>query len=66
MQPKRRGCGRRPGKGVAEVDLGLPVKQCVEWALGRGLGGLLVNHTGSAHCKRPMAKKREYCFELSI
>ena len=37
MQPKRRGCGRRPGKGVAEVDLGLPVKQCVEWALGRDL-----------------------------
>ena len=29
-------------EGVAEVDLGLPVKQCVEWALGRGLGGTLV------------------------
>ena len=42
MQPRRRGCGRRPGKGVAEMDLGLPVKQYVEWALGRGLGGLLV------------------------
>ena len=22
-------------EGVTEVDLGLPVKQCVEWALGR-------------------------------
>ena len=28
--------------GVTEVDLGLPVKQCVEWALGRGMGGILV------------------------
>ena len=27
---------------VAEVDVGLSVKQCVEWALGRGMGGILV------------------------
>ena len=27
---------------VAEVGVGLPVKQCVEWALGRGMGGILV------------------------
>ena len=29
-------------KGVADVDVGLPVKQCVEWALGRGMRGILV------------------------
>ena len=28
-------------EGVAEVDVGLPVKQCVEWALGRGMRGIL-------------------------
>ena len=27
---------------VAEVDVGLPVKQCVEWALGRVMRGILV------------------------
>ena len=30
-------------EGVAEVDVGLPVKQCVELALGRGMGGILVD-----------------------
>ena len=29
-------------EGVAEVDVGLPVKQCVEWALGRDMRGILV------------------------
>ena len=31
-------------EGVAEVDIGIPVKQCVEWewALGRDMGGILV------------------------
>ena len=29
-------------EGVTEVDVGLPVKQCVEWALGRGMGWILV------------------------
>ena len=29
-------------EGMAEVDIGLPVKQCVEWALGRGMRGILV------------------------
>ena len=29
--------------GVAEVDVGLPVKQCVEWVLGGGMGGILVD-----------------------
>ena len=29
-------------EGVAEVDMGLPIKQCVEWALGRGKRGILV------------------------
>ena len=29
-------------EGMAEVDVGLPVKQCVEWALRRGMGGILV------------------------
>ena len=30
-------------EGVAEVNVGLPVKQCVEWALGTGMGGILVD-----------------------
>ena len=47
-------------EGVAEVDVGLPVEQSVEWALGRGMQGILVeSHTGSAHTKWPMAKKRK-------
>ena len=29
-------------EGVAEVDVGLAVMECVEWALGRGLGGILL------------------------
>ena len=29
-------------EGVAEVGMGLPVKQCVEWALGTGMGGILL------------------------
>ena len=29
-------------EGVAEVDVGLPVKQCVEWELGRGMRWILV------------------------
>ena len=44
-------------EGVAEVDVGLPVKQCVEWVLGKAMGGIQWNHTGSAHTKWPMAKK---------
>ena len=46
-------------EGVAKVDMEFPVKQCVEWALGRGMGGIQWNHTGSAHTKWPMAKKRK-------
>ena len=30
-------------EGVAEVDLGLPVKQCVEWALGITQDQLILN-----------------------
>ena len=40
-------------EGMAEVDVGLSVKQCVEWALGRGMGGILVELHGSAHSKWP-------------
>ena len=39
-------------EGVAEVDMGLSVKQCVEWD-GRD------TRSGSAHTKWPMAKKRK-------
>ena len=42
MQPRRRGRDVDLEGGMAEVDMGLPVKQCVEWALGRGMGGILV------------------------
>ena len=36
-------------EGVAEVDMGLPVK-CVEWVLRRGMRGILVeSHTISSY-----------------
>ena len=39
-------------EGVAEVDVGLPVKECVEWILGRGMRGILVESHRSTAMKR--------------